>query len=65
MGSSSQQKLLDFEPQHEFFVGIDSDGCVFDGQDHATPPAAFVPLLMPIGKTCGTATHDVPSGAYS
>ena len=22
--------LLDMEPQHAFFVGIDSDGCVFD-----------------------------------
>jgi len=24
------QPLKDFEPQHEFFVGIDSDGCAFD-----------------------------------
>ncbi len=24
------QKLIDFKPKHEFFVGIDSDGCVFD-----------------------------------
>ena len=26
----SQKDLVDFEPQHELFVGIDSDGCVFD-----------------------------------
>jgi phosphoglycolate phosphatase-like HAD superfamily hydrolase len=25
-----QQGLRDFPPQHEFFVGIDSDGCAFD-----------------------------------
>lgn len=25
-----QQGLKDFQPQHEFFVGIDSDGCAFD-----------------------------------
>jgi len=24
------QALKDFQPKHEFFVGIDSDGCVFD-----------------------------------
>lgn len=24
------QPLKDFEPQHDFFVGIDSDGCAFD-----------------------------------
>lgn len=24
------QALKDFQPRHEFFVGIDSDGCVFD-----------------------------------
>ena len=25
-----QQKLKDLKPRHEFFIGIDSDGCVFD-----------------------------------
>ena len=24
------QELIDFQPQHEFFVGIDSDGCAMD-----------------------------------
>lgn len=27
------QVLVDFRPQHEFFVGIDSDGCAFDAMD--------------------------------
>ena len=26
----SQQDLVDFEPRHEVFIGLDSDGCVFD-----------------------------------
>ena len=31
--TSAQQKLLAFRPQHQFFVGIDSDGCVFDSME--------------------------------
>jgi len=27
---SNQQTLLDLEPKHRFFIGIDSDGCAFD-----------------------------------
>jgi phosphoglycolate phosphatase-like HAD superfamily hydrolase len=30
MDSSPKDKLLAFKPQHSYFVGIDSDGCVFD-----------------------------------
>lgn len=33
MANSPQQPLHDFEPQHEFFVGIDSDGCVFNSME--------------------------------
>src|SRR5271157_4805147 len=28
-----REKLLAFKPQHSFFVGIDSDGCVFDSME--------------------------------
>lgn len=28
--NQAQQKLKEFIPKHKFFVGIDSDGCVFD-----------------------------------
>ncbi len=31
--SDPQQPLRDFQPQHEFFVGIDSDGCAFDSME--------------------------------
>ena len=33
MDHGSQQALYNFEPQHEFFVGIDSDGCVFNSME--------------------------------
>lgn len=28
--NNAQKKLKEFKPKHKFFVGIDSDGCVFD-----------------------------------
>ena len=33
MAQEAQQALYDFQPQHEFFVGIDSDGCVFNSME--------------------------------
>ena len=30
MESSAKEKLYAFRPRHSFFVGVDSDGCVFD-----------------------------------
>ena len=33
MEHGAQQALYDFEPQHDFFVGIDSDGCVFNSME--------------------------------
>ncbi len=30
MNNDAQKELIEFKPEHEFFVGIDSDGCVFD-----------------------------------
>ena len=33
MDHGPQQALYDFEPQHDFFVGIDSDGCVFNSME--------------------------------
>ena len=31
--SNQAKELLNFKPKHEFFVGIDSDGCVFDSME--------------------------------
>lgn len=33
MSTTGAQALTDLKPQHEFFVGIDSDGCAFDSME--------------------------------
>ena len=33
MADDAQAPLKDFEPQHDFFVGVDSDGCAFDSME--------------------------------
>lgn len=49
------QKLIDFRPQHAFFVGIDSDGCAFDAME-LKQKECFIPStirvwgLQPISK---------------
>lgn len=49
------QALIDFKPQHTFFVGIDSDGCAFDAMELKqkecfTPSTIRVWGLQPISK---------------
>ena len=39
------QPLLDFVPQHDFFVGIDSDGCVFDTME-LKHKECFIPNIV-------------------
>ena len=34
--SDPAQVLRDFQPKHDFFIGIDSDGCVFDSMESNT-----------------------------
>ena len=49
------QALRNFTPQHEFFVGIDSDGCVFDSME-IKHKECFTPMyikyfgLQPVSK---------------
>jgi len=43
--SSYQQPLLAFRPQHKFFVGIDSDGCVFDSME-IKHKECFIPNII-------------------
>ena len=31
--SDPAQVLRDFKPSREFFIGIDSDGCIFDSME--------------------------------
>ena len=39
------QALRDFKPAHEFFVGIDSDGCVFDSME-IKHKECFTPMFI-------------------
>ncbi len=43
--SDPVQKLLNFQPRHEFFVGIDSDGCVFDSME-IKHKECFTPMFI-------------------
>jgi len=42
---SSKEKLLAFKPQHTMFVGIDSDGCVFDSME-IKHKECFIPNII-------------------
>ncbi|NQU44699.1 HAD family hydrolase [bacterium] len=39
------QKLKDLQPQHEYFIGIDSDGCVFDTME-IKQKECFIPQIV-------------------
>ena len=43
--SDPVQKLVDFRPQNEFFIGIDSDGCVFDSME-IKHKECFAPMFI-------------------
>jgi len=49
MESSPKEKLLAFKPQHSFFVGIDSDGCVFDSME-IKHKECFIPNIIKYWK---------------
>jgi phosphoglycolate phosphatase-like HAD superfamily hydrolase len=40
-----QQVLKSFQPRHEFFIGIDSDGCVFDSME-VKQKEFFIPTAL-------------------
>jgi phosphoglycolate phosphatase-like HAD superfamily hydrolase len=45
MDSSPKEKLLAFKPRHAYFVGIDSDGCVFDSME-IKHKECFIPNII-------------------
>jgi phosphoglycolate phosphatase-like HAD superfamily hydrolase len=49
MTTSPKEKLLAFKPQHAFFVGIDSDGCVFDSME-IKHKECFIPNIIKYWK---------------
>ena len=40
-----QKQLRELTPEHEFFAGIDSDGCVFDTME-VKQKEFFIPLAL-------------------
>lgn len=49
MHSSPPEKLLSFQPRHSYFVGIDSDGCVFDTME-IKHKECFIPNIIKYWK---------------
>ena len=47
MGDCRPERLKEFVPKHEFFVGIDSDGCVFDTME-IKQKECFVPVTIDV-----------------
>ncbi|MDP6036627.1 MAG: HAD family hydrolase, partial [Verrucomicrobiota bacterium] len=43
--SDPAQALKDFQPSHNFFIGIDSDGCVFDTME-IKHKECFAPMFI-------------------
>ena len=40
-----KQLLIDMKAEHEFFIGIDSDGCVFDSMELKNKEC-FIPHII-------------------
>ena len=53
--SDPAQALRDFKPTKEFFIGIDSDGCIFDSME-IKHKECFAPMFRSeerrVGKEC-------------
>jgi len=49
MDSSAKDPLVAFQPRHAFFVGIDSDGCVFDTME-IKHKECFIPNIIKYWK---------------
>ncbi len=49
MSAYSIDQLKQLEPQHDFFIGIDSDGCVFDTME-IKQKECFIPQIIKIFK---------------
>ena len=49
MEPSPKERLYAFKPQHSFFVGIDSDGCVFDNME-IKHKECFIPNIIKYWK---------------
>lgn len=48
--------LIDFKPQHDFFVGIDSDGCAFDAME-LKHKECFTPTIIKVWGLQAVSTY--------
>ncbi len=63
MPSSAQEKLLAFKPRHDFFVGIDSDGCVFDTME-IKHKECFIPNIIKYWKLQAISKYARAAGEF-
>jgi len=47
MGDNRSERLKEFQPRHEFLVGVDSDGCVFDTME-IKQKECFAPVTIDV-----------------
>lgn len=46
------EKLKEYQPEHEFFIGVDSDGCAFDSME-IKHKKVFIPIAIKLWKLEG------------
>ncbi len=63
MDDSPQAKLLAFKPRHTFFVGIDSDGCVFDTME-IKHKECFIPNIIKYWKLQAISKYARAAGEF-
>lgn len=63
MALSSQDKLLAFKPKHSVFIGIDSDGCVFDTME-IKHKECFIPNIIKYWKLQAISKYVRAAGEF-
>ncbi len=63
MTTTHQERLTSFEPHHEFFVGIDSDGCVFDSME-IKHKECFIPNIIKFWKLQAISKYARAAGEF-
>ena len=58
-----QAPLKEFEPRHEFFVGIDSDGCVFDTME-VKHKECFIPNIIKYYNLASVSKYAREAGEF-
>ncbi len=61
--ASHQEKLAGFKPRHPYFVGIDSDGCVFDSME-IKHKECFIPNIIKFWKLQAISKYARAAGEF-